>query len=183
VGVDLAPDAGRTGRELHAAGDLAARPAFVRAAAEALPFRDGAFDVLICRLALPYTDNARALRQMARVLRRGGVLLLKVHHARFYLRELGRALGARDLGAAAHALRVLAAGAAYHLSGRQPRTPLSGGETFQTRWLLHRQLARHDLRITRELPDSNPATPSYVIVKDGSGLQAPGSRPDGRPSG
>jgi ubiquinone/menaquinone biosynthesis C-methylase UbiE len=165
VGVDRAPDAGRAARELHAAHDPTASVLFVRAAAEALPFRDAAFDVVICRLALPYTDTTRALGEIARTLRPGGALLLKIHHARFYLRELVSALRARNLRAAAHALRALAAGTAYHLSGHQPRTRLTGGETFQTRWLLRRELARHDLRITRELPDSNPATPSYLISK------------------
>jgi SAM-dependent methyltransferase len=172
VGIDLAPEAGRVGRELHAPG---ARPAFICGAAEALPFRDGAFDVVICRLALPYTDNARALAQIARVLRPGGALILKIHHARFYLRELSQAARARDARSAAHALRALAAGALFHLAGRQPRGRLTGRETFQTRWLLRRLLARHGLCITRELPDSNPATPSYVIVKGPMGRRSDGA--------
>jgi SAM-dependent methyltransferase len=180
VGIDLALDTGRAGRELHAARDPAAWVVFLRAAAEALPLRDGAFDVVICRLALPYTDNERTLAQIARVLRPGGVLLLKIHHARFYLRELLGAVRAGNLPAAAHAVRALAAGASYHTFGRQPRTRLTGGETFQTRWLLRRQLARHDLRITRELPDSNPATPSYVIEKDGAQHTAHSTQPDKR---
>jgi SAM-dependent methyltransferase len=177
VGVDLAPDVGRAGRELHTASATGLRrpPAFVRGAAEALPFREAAFDVVICRLALPYTDNARSLTQIARVLRPGGVLILKIHHPRFYLRELGRAAQAHDARAAAHALRALAAGAAFHLAGRQPRSRLTGRETFQTRWLLRRLLARHGLRITRELPDSNPATPSYLIEKSLTGRRGDGA--------
>jgi ubiquinone/menaquinone biosynthesis C-methylase UbiE len=82
VGVDVAPETGRAGRELFDARAPSARVAFVRAAAEALPFAAGSFDVVVCRLALPYTDNARALSEMSRVLRAGGVLILKIHHAR-----------------------------------------------------------------------------------------------------
>src|SRR5205085_6774151 len=84
IGSDVTPEAGLAGRELFASRPPAGRIAFVRAAAESLPFAAGSFDVVICRLALPYTDNARCLSELARVLRPGGVLLLKIHHARYY---------------------------------------------------------------------------------------------------
>lgn len=165
VGADVTPEAGVAGRELFAARATAGRVAFVRAAAEALPFASGFFDVVICRLALPYTDNARALSELARVLRPGGALLLKIHHARFYLHDLGAALRAGDALAALYNARVLAAGLVYLLTGRQPRTRLPSSETFQTLSLLRRELARHGLEIRRELRDSNPRTPSFLIVK------------------
>ena len=167
VGIDAAPEAGLAGRELFAAHAPDARVAFARAAAESLPFADASFDVVVCRLALPYMDNARALSEMARVLRRGGLLLLKTHHARYYLGEAVEALAALKVLPAIHAARVLAAGVLYGLTGRQPRTRLTGGETFQTEGLLRRELRRIGLEIRGELPDSNPATPSYVIVKEG----------------
>jgi SAM-dependent methyltransferase len=44
----------------------------------ALPFRDGAFDVVTCRIAAHhFADVPAALRQMARVLRPGGTLLVQ----------------------------------------------------------------------------------------------------------
>jgi ubiquinone/menaquinone biosynthesis C-methylase UbiE len=165
VGIDLAPEVGRAGRQLFAADQPRSRVGFVRAAAESLPFGPSSFDLVICRLALPYTDNARALGEMARVLQPGGALLLTFHHARYYARELRQALSARRIKPVIHASRVLVAGALYHLVGSQPRSRLSGGETFQTMWLLRRELSRHRLEIRRVLAGSVPAAPSLLIVR------------------
>ena len=167
VGVDVAPEVGRAGRELFAAHAPAARVAFVRTAAESLPFEPGAFDVVICRLALPYTDNARCLSELARVLRPGGALLLKIHHARYYADKLRRGVTSGEALSALHAARVLAAGLIYRLTGRQPRTRVPSRETFQTAGMLRRELRRSGLEIRRELPDTNPLTPSFLIFKNG----------------
>lgn len=163
VGIDLAPQAGQVGRDLFAARDCAGRVAFMRASAESLPFGSQIFDVIICRVVLPYTDNGRALDEIARVLSSEGVCLLKIHHARFYLKELLDALTSLQALSAVHALRVLASGAIYHLSGVQPRNRLTGNESFQTKRLLLRELKKRGLDITGEMPDSNPATPSFII--------------------
>jgi len=163
IGLDLDPRAGRVARELFVARAPAARITFVQAAAEGLPFADAAFDVVVCRLALPYLHNLRAIEEMARLLRPDGILILKLHAPRFYLRELREALPARRLDVAVHTARVLISGAIYHVTGKQPRNRLLGRETCQTAWRLRRELHRCGLRIVRELPDSNPATPSYVV--------------------
>jgi SAM-dependent methyltransferase len=169
IGVDVVQETGRIGRELFSALVEGARVSFVRAAAEALPFQTGSFDVAVCRLALPYTENDRALSEMARVLRPGGVLLLKIHHLSYYLRKIESGLRARDARSVIHALRVLASGILYHATSQQPRTRLTGGETFQTRGLLRRKLAPLGMFIEGELPDSNHATPSFVIRKSPQG--------------
>jgi SAM-dependent methyltransferase len=167
VGVDIAAEVGRTGRELFSRQAPQARVSFAQATAEALPFLPESFDVVVCRVALPYMDNARALSEMARVLRPGGAFLLKIHHARFYLRKLGGGLkGLRPLSML-HALRVLTAGAIYHMTRRQPRTRLPSTETFQSAWLLRRELSRRGLFIERQLEDGDRATPSFVIIKEG----------------
>lgn len=52
--------------------------AFVAGNVEALPFREGAFDIVTCRIAAHhFADPATALRQVARVLAPGGSLLLQ----------------------------------------------------------------------------------------------------------
>jgi len=165
VGLDLAPEVGRTGRQLFAGQGCGANVTFTRGAAEALPFPPGAFDLVICRLVLPYTDNARALKEFARVLRPGGALLLKIHHARYYIQEFGQALMARRPLNMIHAARVLLAGAAYHLTGKQPRGYFPSSETFQTPWLLNREAERAGFRIQSRLPDANQLTPSFLIIK------------------
>ena len=164
VGIDASPEVGQAGRQLFARDEPTARVVFVRAAAEQLPFAASTFDLVICRLVLPYTDNKRAIAEMARVLREGGALLLKYHHARFYTMELRQALSAGRIKSAIHACRVLLAGAIYHLSASQPRGTVTGGETFQTAWLIRRELRRHGLEIRRFLPDSVPAAPNLLIT-------------------
>ncbi|MGE5247454.1 MAG: class I SAM-dependent methyltransferase, partial [Verrucomicrobiota bacterium] len=72
VASDLTP------RMLHEARTLATDAgvrniAFAAADAEALPFRDEAFDLVTCRIALHHVpDVRRALREIARVTRAGG---------------------------------------------------------------------------------------------------------------
>lgn len=165
VGVDITVTAGQVGRQKLAAHAPEARVQFFRGSAEALSFHDGIFDAVICRLALPYTDNARALAEASRVLRPGGRYLLKIHGVRWYLLELRQALSSGNIMSLIHATRVLVAGVIYHLTRRQPRTRIPSTETFQSEWLLRRELSRHGLVIQGKAPDSNPLTPSFIIVK------------------
>jgi ubiquinone/menaquinone biosynthesis C-methylase UbiE len=164
-GMDIAPTVGRVGREMYAAHAPSARASFLRGRAEALPFPSGSFDVVICRLALPYTHNERAFAEVARVLRPGGKYLLKISGVRWYLLELRQALKSGKIMSMIHATRVLVAGSIYHLTRRQPRSRIPSPETFQSEWLLRRELRRHGLAIQGKTPDSNPLTPSFVIVK------------------
>src|SRR5262249_47609869 len=80
--------------------------------------------------------------------------------------ELRRALTAGRWLTAVHDLRVLAAGAIYHVTGSQRRNRWLGGETFQTEWLLRRELASRGLRVRGQTPDTNPETPSMIIEKE-----------------
>ena len=100
------------------------------------------------------------------MLRPGGLFLLKIHHARYYLRELRRGLLSRDLSTIIYAGRVLVAGAIYHLTRRQPSGVRFLNESFQTEWLLRRELAKCGLRIDRERADSNPLTLAFVIYRE-----------------
>jgi SAM-dependent methyltransferase len=165
VGLDLAPQACLMGRDFYTEHLPAARVDFICGVAEKLPFPSSCFDVVNCGLALPYMNNARAIEEVARVLRPGGVFLLKIHHARYYLRDLWQGIRARRLLSIIHAGRVLAVGSVYHLTGKQTRTRLFGSETFQTRWLLGRELGRRGLSLKGERLDTNPHTPAFIINK------------------
>jgi ubiquinone/menaquinone biosynthesis C-methylase UbiE len=58
--------------------DRGAAAAFVAGDVQALPFRDGAFDVVTCRIAAHhFADAAAAVREVHRVLRPGGSFLLQ----------------------------------------------------------------------------------------------------------
>lgn len=166
VGIDVHPQACGLGRRLFALHNRENQVTFTRAAAEQLPFRSATFDVLICRLALPYSDSATALTEMSRVLKPGGVLLLTIHHVRYYLRTFWIGLRERNLRSMAHARRAIVAGLVYHLTGKQPGRENIPSETFQSRWLLRRELARRSLAIEGEMPLGNPRAPSLVIRKN-----------------
>lgn len=165
IGVDIAHESAIFAGRLFSNHYPGMRVRFATSGAEHLPFGNGSFDLVLCRVAIPYTDNRRALGEMSRVLRPGGILLLKTHHLRYYLRKALDGVRQRSPLFSIHALRVLLTGAIYHLTGWQPSGGLLLRETFQTEWLLHRELRRAGLSIEAELPDSNPLTRSYRIVK------------------
>ncbi|MFI6792272.1 class I SAM-dependent methyltransferase [Nonomuraea sp. NPDC050383] len=64
------------------AGSLGVPAEFRQADAQALPFPDACFDTVVCTFALcAIPDESRALAEMHRVLRPGGLLLLADHVA------------------------------------------------------------------------------------------------------
>ncbi len=178
VGVDLSPEALQIATRKYAEAGLAAEVEFRRCAAERLPFDADQFDLITCRLVLPYTHNLAALTEMGRVLKPGGLLVLKIHHARYYLSRLWRSLSRGDLRTAFYAVRVLASGLIYHLAGSQPKGRSGAREVFQTRWLLHRTLAASGLALLREWlgSDANPRTPIFLITKRATPAIAPPRR-------
>jgi len=77
VAYDLTEPMLRAARE-HLQARGAANVGFVAGDAGALPFEDGSFDVVTCRTAAHhFGDVAAAVRQIHRVLRPGGTLLLQ----------------------------------------------------------------------------------------------------------
>jgi SAM-dependent methyltransferase len=76
TGLDLTDEMVETGRRL-AAGEGLANARFERGDAEDMPFADDAFDLVTCRqCAHHFADVPAALREIRRVLRPGGRLLL-----------------------------------------------------------------------------------------------------------
>ncbi|CAN5190195.1 hypothetical protein BH20ACI2_BH20ACI2_07510 [soil metagenome] len=166
VGIDISNFGLQMGREFYAANVPDAKVAFMNARAESLPFESETFDLVNCGLALPYTHNPRAIAEVERVLRPGGLFILKIHHVRYYLQKLSQGLFGANLLSMIHCGRVLTTGTLYHLSGRQPMTRILN-ETFQTRWMLKRELAKSGMFIDGEQTDANPAAPSFYIRKKG----------------
>lgn len=166
VGMDITPEVGKVGRQMFADAGFADRVSFLRSSGNDLPFADDSFDLLICRGALMFMENRRALAEMSRVLKPGGVFLLKVQDAPYYWWKVGHGLKTGNLLTSVHAARVLFAGNWYKMTGKQLFNKLTaGGEIYISKRTLSRELGRLNMQITSELPDTNRQTPSFVIRK------------------
>lgn len=116
---------------------------FVAGSAEALPFADGAFDLVLARVALPLTFIPAAVAEIGRVTAAGGDVWLVLHSLSRTLSLLGDNLRQRQLKHAAYRSYVLANGLLFHLTGRLMPFPTDGHyESFQTGAAMKRELQR-----------------------------------------
>lgn len=136
VGLDTDDSAVALGKQL--ARDIQ----FVIGRGESLPFADGYFDLVICRVALPYMHVATALAEMSRVTAAGGNLWLVLHPLGMTVRELGANIAHLQIKAALYRTWVLLNGLSLHLVGRQWRWPSNPAryETWQTNRAITRAL-------------------------------------------
>ena len=134
----------------------------VRARAEALPFRTGSLDGLICKVALPYTDEARALGEFARVLAPSGTAFVCSHGPGYYLRYL---LGSPLWKERFYGLRAIINTWLYAALGW--RLPGFLGDTvYQTRARLARAYRRLGLRLVEDtLSPSFMGLPVFIYQK------------------
>ena len=119
----------------------------VQARAEALPFRSGSLEGLICKVVLPYTDEVRALGEFARVLKPHGTARVACHGLGYYVRYLllGPGWKLRFYG-----LRAIVNSWLYVAIGR--RGPGFLGDTiYQSRPRLGRAYRRLGLRVIEDL--------------------------------
>lgn len=165
-GVDEAAALGKVALPFFKKHGLDGRVQFVRSSAESLPFADGSFDLVLCRVALPYMHNKRAIAEMARVMCPRGILLLKVHAPSFYWSMLKSRASSLDPRQLAYPLISIGHGVWHELTGHQASGSFwKGKEIFQSRRFLKRELRRHGLRIVSETEGSDPKAPSFVIRK------------------
>lgn len=88
TGVDISPGMLEVAKKKAAAAGVPAT--FMVGDAEALEVPDGAFDIVVCNSAYHwFPDRARAIRELARVLRPGGQLLLATLAAPGYEEWIG----------------------------------------------------------------------------------------------
>jgi len=95
---------------------------------EQLPFRDGAFDYVFSRVALPYMNIAAALAEMHRVLRPGGKLWLALHPIAIPLEQFRRG----NLKGKIYATYTMVNGLWFHVTGRTFRLRPGVYESVQT---------------------------------------------------
>jgi ubiquinone/menaquinone biosynthesis C-methylase UbiE len=163
VGVDVAKELGKVTAENFSKEKKAS---FVRSEGENLPFADASFDVVLCRVALPYMNNRNTIAEVARILKTGGVFLLKTHAPAFYFGMLAERLKTFNVKQIAYPLICLTASLWHLLTGKQLQKGFwQGKEIFQTRAFLEKEFKLNGLEIKGFLADNNPQTPSYLIVK------------------
>lgn len=121
------------------------------ARAEYLPFPDGFFDVVMSRVALPYTDLDKSLAECRRVLKPGGHLYITMHDYRHQWGWVKRGLKERAWKRLADCfLYIYPASVIYNLTGIAVRRPWKRCyETFQMPWRLRRHLAARGFTVTR----------------------------------
>ena len=122
--------------------------------AQALPFTDASFDLLVCQHGLPFVpDQARAVREMRRVLAPSGRVAVMV------LQPLERHPVFAALGASV--ARQL------HLPVEAVMTPfcLSDANQLQALFMAagFQEITLHDVSITAEFPEPERFTPLTVI--------------------
>jgi len=120
-----------------------------RAVAEQLPFRTGVFDGLICKVVIPYTDEACAVAEIARVLRPGAIARVSYHGLGYKLRYL---LTGQNWKFRVYGARVVVNTWIYALTQR--RLPGFWGDTL---YQSERRLRDYYRRAGLELIDAHPS--------------------------
>lgn len=165
-GIDIGQEVGEIGKTVFREQGFEGKGNFLRAVGEELPFADVSFDVILCRVALPYMDNRKAIAEISRVLSPNGKFLLKIHAPKFYfwmIKERLKTLNPKQL---AYPLICLAGGTLNVLTGKHPSGKFwQGKEVYQSDGYLRKLLQANNLKVVRELPDTTPETPSYLIEK------------------
>ena len=122
---------------------------FAVAPAEQLPLPDGAVDLYVSRVALPYTDIPAAVDEAARVLVPGGRLWITLHPVSMTFAEMGSAARQGSIRGVIRRMFVLLNGLAFHLFGTSKRL-LGIRDSWQSVSRMKHELARHftDIRVS-----------------------------------
>ncbi len=167
VGIDVGKELGKVGKEVAENFNCEKSLSFLRSKGEELPFANGSFEVVLCRIALPYMHNKKVIAEVARVLQDGGVFLLKTHAPMFYFGMLPRRAKTLNPKQIAYPLICMANGIWHSITGNQLQEGFwEGKEVFQTKRFLEKEFAKQNMKIEGTLPDDNVQSPSFLIRKN-----------------
>lgn len=113
----------------------------VQGTAESLPLEDASCDGVVCNVVIPYTDEATAIGEWARVLVPGGEVRAVYHGSGFALHLLLLGPGWKYR---AYGLRMIANTWLYRITGRRMPGWL-GDSLYQSRGRLRRYYRQHGL--------------------------------------
>ena len=118
-----------------------------RTRAEELPFGDGTFDAILCYAVLSYTDERESLREMSRVLRPKGQLILGLQGVGYYLHHMIEGIRYRDKPAVRYGAEPILTRCAEVVTDR-PRH----GVTYWTSGRMRRLLRSEGIDLVRVIP-------------------------------
>lgn len=166
VGVDVSNTSGKVFNQFFEEKDIPSRPVFIQSKGEQLPFESEKFDLVICRVALPYMNNRKALKEMARVLRPGGRLLLRTHSPQFYFGMVARRLKDFSLKSLAYPILCFTGGVWHWLVGKRMNIGLlKNKEVFQTTGTIKRDIRETGLVIKNERKSRCGEAKAFVLEK------------------
>jgi SAM-dependent methyltransferase len=118
---------------------------FVCGDGEQLPFRDGTFDAVVSRVALPLMNLNAAIPEISRVLKPEGRATLNLHQFGFAWRDFLRRVRSGHPQAIIGGLWAMVNGCIFHFFGRTLRFPFSRRfyDSFQTYSSMTRILHNH----------------------------------------
>jgi SAM-dependent methyltransferase len=119
VGVDVDRESLELGSALAPTWARPNQLIFQHATGESMPFASGSFDLVIARSVLQYLHIRPAVRELARVVRPRGLVLIQVHAPGYYMHQIVR--HARRPLQAAYYGRALVSGLIFATSLVQPR--------------------------------------------------------------
>lgn len=165
IGADVAFAAGGIFKRLHTRTESEGS-IFINCAGEQLPFANESFDLIICRVALPYMHSETVVKEMSRVLAPKGRIVLTVHAPSFYFRMIRNRIASLSPRQLAYPVICFAGGIWFFITGKQPKGEFwQGKETFHTRSMLDREISACGLRIVSDGPSEGKGGHTYLICK------------------
>lgn len=166
AGLDMMPLFPAMAREFAARQKLPA-PIVVLGDGAALPFQDGAFDLVFCRLAINYMRSHQALAEMARVTRPGAEIVICLNTLRWHIEMLRGELGRRNWRAVGFDMFRFVNGTLFHLTGKQMTLRFKGrmhavhSPVWHTPGTMIKHMKRWGFETIWHDADTHPATPTF----------------------